>query len=85
MLAVLVGMALFVSGMFFRDRAWYCAISGFFLIGAASLYFSFAVRCPACPGQLGSMIYASGNWLRISRKVRFCTYCGTDFDSELKL
>jgi hypothetical protein len=39
-------------------------------------------RCPWCRGKLGTLLMHSG-WWRMDPKVRFCPYCGADFDDAV--
>jgi len=39
-------------------------------------------RCPWCRGNMGPLMSHSG-WWRVSPKVRYCPYCGTDLDDPV--
>lgn len=54
-----------------------------FFIGGM-LYSMFWVICPSCKGTMGFMAMYSGGPFSISKKFRFCPYCGVDLDSEVK-
>ena len=45
----------------------------------AIVYSNVANRCPLCRGPLGSLMFNYG----ISRRVRFCPFCGVSMDEEL--
>ena len=55
----------------------------------AGIYQIFALRCPVCKGNLGNVL---SNGVRVLgmrvgkawREVRFCPYCATDLDTEIK-
>lgn len=51
------------------------------LMAAALAGQSFALRCPWCRANLGRLLMHSG-FLRIDPKLRYCPYCGADFDDE---
>ena len=77
-LAAYGGFALFALGLFLdgSGRTWLIvAIPGIVVFVGATLYLQFFVRCPACGGAIGS--------LSVSRKIRFCPFCGINLDSEL--
>jgi len=54
------------------------AFIGFF---GAVVYVLFAIRCPRCNGRLGQT-FASHGIPFSETKVRFCPFCGLDFDSQ---
>ncbi|MFZ2602821.1 MAG: hypothetical protein WAX79_02330 [Candidatus Omnitrophota bacterium] len=48
-------------------------------------YSIFGIRCPKCKGVLGYALgWPPGKWFNISEKIKFCLFCGVDFDSEIK-
>ena len=48
------------------------------------LYSMFWVTCPNCNGNLGHIVMYSGGPFSLSKKFRFCPYCGVDLDSEVR-
>ena len=59
------------------------AFLGFGVSMVGMLYSLFWVICPSCKGTLGHMAMYSGGPFSISKKFRFCPYCGVDLDSEV--
>lgn len=48
-------------------------------------YSLFGIRCPKCKGVLGyALAWPLGKRLNISEKIKFCPFCGVDFDSEIE-
>jgi hypothetical protein len=80
------GIALFILGMILSEKSERIALLSF--IGFAvffvliSLYGYWAMRCPRCKGNLGHFLYY-GPPFSVSKKVRFCPFCGVDIDIEL--
>lgn len=52
------------------------------LLAAIVVGQQFLFRCPWCRGNLGPLMAGAG-WWRVSPKVRFCPYCGTDLDDPI--
>lgn len=47
-------------------------------------YAIFGIRCPKCKGTLGyALCWPPGKWLDISRKIKFCPFCGIELDLEI--
>jgi len=85
-LAAYGGFALFALGLFLdgSGRTWLImAIPGIVVFVGATLYLQFFVRCPACGGAIGYATSYSSSPLSVSRKIRFCPFCGINLDSEL--
>jgi len=61
------------------------AIPGFVVFLAGTLYLLFFLRCPACAGAIGYTVSYSSSPFSISRKIRFCPFCGIALDSELEM
>ena len=65
------------------------AFSGLGLLGiigflSAMLYMLFCVRCTACKEQiLCATSWPPGGFFSISKKIRFCPFCGINLDSEV--
>lgn len=50
------------------------------------LYSIFGIRCPKCKGILGyALVWPIGKRFKfnISEKIKFCQFCGVNFDSEI--
>jgi hypothetical protein len=45
----------------------------------------FFVRCPNCRGNLGGPLSSVSGPFSVSKQVRYCLYCGVEFDSPLPL
>jgi hypothetical protein len=81
------GFTLFVLGMVLGGGGppWLIvAIPGFVVFLAGIVYLQFFLRCPACRAALGYTVIYSGSPFSISRKIRFCPFCGIALDSELE-
>jgi len=52
--------------------------------GACILYLHYGVRCPQCrrPIALLTML-PHGGYLRLSKRVRYCPFCGLDLEAEV--
>ena len=62
----------------------FIAFPGFVVFFAGTLYLLFFLRCPRCRGAIGYVVtYLSGPF-SISRRIRFCPFCGVALDSELE-
>jgi len=48
-----------------------------------SFYGYWAMRCPHCKGNLGHFLYY-GPPFSVSKKVKYCPFCGVDVDIELE-
>jgi hypothetical protein len=57
---------------------------GFPVFFGGLLYSMFWIICPSCKLTLGHMAMYSGGPFSISKKFRFCPFCGVDLDSEVK-
>ncbi len=52
---------------------------------ACILYLSYGVRCPNCGGSIGHLPFLpGGGYVRFSRKLKYCPFCGVEFDRELE-
>ena len=58
------------------------AFCGAFISFAAGLCLHFAIRCPICKGNLGLAFWGSVYILVISKKIKYCPYCGSNIDEE---
>jgi hypothetical protein len=59
------------------------AISGMIVSAWASEYARLVLKCPWCDGNLVPLIFNRAG-IAMGRRVRFCPYCGTNFDDELE-
>ncbi|MFH1458993.1 MAG: hypothetical protein ABIG64_01285 [Candidatus Omnitrophota bacterium] len=56
----------------------------FCIFGFCCMALIFGIRCPKCRGVLGYVIcWPPGKWFKISEKIKYCPFCGLDFDSEI--
>ena len=46
-------------------------------------FYHFGIRCPRCKENLSYTVGPVGGPFNVSRKIRFCPYCGVAFDTEL--
>lgn len=74
----------------FVDRAgldWIVMLSfvGFMLCILGSFFVLYGIRCPGCGGRIGYVLNAQGHFFGVSKKLRYCPYCGADMDSPIIL
>jgi|SRR5437016_1552392 len=48
----------------------------------ALLYILYGMRCPRCRGWIASIIAYGGSPFSVSRKLRFCPFCGVSLDDQ---
>ena len=79
------GFALFALGMVLdAGEPWFSvALPGFAVFFAATVYLLLFLRCPACRGPIGYTVNHPSGPFSVSRKIRFCPFCGIPLDSEL--
>ncbi len=56
------------------------------LVGVAggAIYLYGGIRCPVCYNRVGNVINMyRGGFLRLSKNIGFCPFCGIDMDSEI--
>ena len=79
------GMAIFFADMIFGPWKYEFPVLGLIGFGVAFLSGSFlflGLRCPNCERQWGAIAMSSWHPFAISKKIRFCLYCGIDIDNE---
>ena len=86
-IAAFGGFAVFAAALVYSDLrtgpsplVWV----GLALFGGAVVYQMYAIRCPRCGGNLGMPLSYAGGPFKLSPKVRFCLYCGVQFDDSLE-
>jgi len=80
-----LNMVIFLVGLLFSLLFPGFAIVGFWGFGIFIVtlgYAYFGIRCPVCKAFWGIQAMRAWSLLSISRKLRFCPYCGIDLDSE---
>jgi len=81
------GLAVFALAMAISagERPWVVvAVMGFAVFAAGTIYLLFLLKCPACGGRIGYTVsYPSGPF-SVSRKIRYCPFCGVSLDSEVE-
>jgi len=60
---------IWIVALVFFAIAWVASMTGYYLL----------FRCPACRGNLGTTVMAQ---IPAKSAVRYCPYCGSDFDSS---
>jgi hypothetical protein len=50
----------------------------------ALFYGIYRITCPRCNGSWGYIALYSGGPFSISKKIKFCPFCGADVDSALE-
>jgi hypothetical protein len=88
-----VGMAMFGVGMIVEDHLGpgrpidavrVMCFSGFILFVITLVYTGFfAIRCPWCRSNLSNLVINRTSSPRSNRIVRFCPFCGEEFDKQL--
>ena len=58
-------------------------VVGFLAFMAGTLYLLWGIRCPSCLGRIGFVTSYYSTPFSISRKIRFCPFCGVGLDSRL--
>jgi hypothetical protein len=58
---------------------------GFAAFFAGTWYLMFGLRCPRCRGRIGYTVSYMSSPFSVSRKIRFCPFCGVALDSELEV
>lgn len=48
----------------------------------AMLSMMFVIKCPICKENLGLVLVSTGSPFAISKKIKYCPYCGTRMDEE---
>ena len=60
------------------------ALVGFALFGSSIAYVNYGLRCPRCGNPIGCLPYLpKGGYYRFAEALKFCPFCGVNFDSEL--
>jgi hypothetical protein len=81
------GMAFFLLGMLLSGKFESFPIFPFigFAVFMASIGYAFwGIRCPRCAGNFGIVAMYWGSPFSVSKKIKFCPFCGIDIDTELK-
>ncbi|MGF0338311.1 hypothetical protein, partial [Ectopseudomonas toyotomiensis] len=60
----------------------FLSFSLFFFGFALMLAIKFTTKCPACKGNIGSMLMNSGSPLALPKKVKHCPLCGINIDQS---
>lgn len=80
------GFAFFVLGMIFGYKSTTLPLFpfiGFAVFSLSMFYVFWGIRCPRCRRRL-TPIMSYGSPLSISKKIKYCPFCGVDIDSELE-
>jgi len=83
-----IALLCFVAGMCGTAALspWFLALAipGFLAFFSFNLLMMFGVRCPSCGENLGfAMMWPPQLTFKVPRKVRFCQFCGVNFDKEI--
>ncbi len=81
------GFAVFGIGLVSMERARYLstiAVIGFLIFFGAILYSFYGIKCLKCKGQFGYIVMSMGTLFSVSKKIKYCPFCGVDIDTELK-
>lgn len=80
------GFALFAVGMIIGAKfriANLIGIFGFAIAFISIFLLLYCLRCPKCRGNLGLTVSQNLNPFKVSLAIKFCPYCGIEFDSQL--
>ena len=50
---------------------------------SAAMYLNFGIRCFQCRNRIGSMLMYGGSPFWVSKRLRFCPFCGLELDTTL--
>ncbi len=79
------GFAIFASGMLFGTKfriANIIGICGFAIAFISIFLLLYHLRCLRCGGNLGLIVSQNLNPFKVSPAIKFCPYCGIEFDSQ---
>jgi hypothetical protein len=55
-----------------------------FGVAFISIFYAFyGIRCPKCNGLFGYITMNLGGPFAVSKKVKFCPFCGVNIDTEI--
>ena len=79
------GLAMLMIGVLLGEgHPWLAIIiPGFAVFLGANVYLLFFLRCPRCGGNIGYPVSGISGPFSVSRKVRFCPFCGVALDADL--
>jgi len=80
------GFAIIVVGMIFSDKSGNLPLFpfvGFAVFIASILYAFWGIRCPCCSGNFGYVAMYFSSPFAISKKIKYCPFCGVDIDNEV--
>ena len=83
-----LGLAWFLAWMALSgaEPPWlFVAFPGIAVFFAGTCYLVFFLRCPNCRGRIGYTVSYMSSPFSVSRKIRFCPFCGVALDSELEV
>jgi hypothetical protein len=60
----------------------YISFGGLAVILFAWAYAFYGIKCPKCKERWGFMAMYGGGFFSISKKIRFCPFCGCNVDTE---
>lgn len=52
--------------------------------GCCVLFMLFGFRCPRCKNNLGYTIQWPSSFWNLSDKLKYCPFCGVEFDKEIE-
>jgi len=84
-LVAYLGVALFFFGVLLSPitrHMFTLSLIGFGLTFVTVVYAFFAIPCPRCKTAWGYVAMYSGGLFSVSKKIKFCPYCGVDIDSD---
>jgi hypothetical protein len=61
----------------------FIAFPGLAVFFVGTWYLLFFLRCPSSRGRIGYTVSYMSSPFSVSRKIRFCPFCGVALDSEL--
>lgn len=81
---LLLGLALGVFGSIIKpDKFPLFPLVGFLIPFFVFGLLFFKMKCPNCKNNIGYVVMYYGGPFALSKKVKFCPFCGVDIDKEL--
>ncbi len=81
------GFAFFAIGLILSDKSGILpifAFIGFAVFFVSMFYALWGICCPRCRGNFGYLAMYHGSPFAISKKIKYCPFCGVDVDTELR-
>jgi hypothetical protein len=60
----------------------YISFVGLAIMLLAWAHAFYGIKCPKCKERWGFLAMYGGGFFSVSKKIRFCPFCGHDLDAE---